>query len=460
MNAPQSSPRTKRRRWLVLPALALLLAGGVVAYRVSVGPQLQPAERYHWPDYHGCPLIFSAQGMGYPAIGIVDEKKPGGITVSQPCILDDLCRPLDATGSFLNANSAGTYGNISPTRAVVAWSSRNGSKPGFCVRRRNGHQAFVSYPVSRPHSSSLTIGPIPYSDEVIGCNIYTTAGENRTFLYAPDGRSLPLPAKDLQMPNWIASGDDRLIPFSNGTHLRLYDRTEKKILPGLSFRDQTAMIWRHRDRLLLVPSNGNVVVYDWLRHTQTPLPGTADWHWGEDGTVWTLDGGTLQVLHWRTGTPKLAAVTTRGTPGARYGSLVASGIEPFAENTRPDWAAVWGDGRLVAGVENLAPSDTRLSGIAMRAARALRIKLDIPREARRLTLYRGKRRVGSFLLRTQPMLDPRQAAIAKYSSRGPSVTQETDNHEHLAFTKDGKYLSWAIDDGTGVKLFVFEVPPP
>jgi len=49
MNTQQAVPRKKRRRWLVLPVLVLLIAGGVAAYRIHVGPQLQLAASYRWP---------------------------------------------------------------------------------------------------------------------------------------------------------------------------------------------------------------------------------------------------------------------------------------------------------------------------------------------------------------------------------------------------------------------------
>jgi hypothetical protein len=230
------------------------------------------------------------------------------------------------------------------------------------------------------------------------------------------------------------------------------------------------MIWQHKERLLLVPREGKALVYDRLRHIATIAHGTNGWRWGEDGTVWALSGGTLRVLHWRADTPALVTVATRGKPGKRYGSLAPGlgSMPPFRENTNPDWAAAWGDGKLVAGVENLAPADTGLVRTALRAAEALRISLDIPREARRLTLYRDNRRVGSFLLPTQPKPPPSPRITplhpppppVPFMRGGPWRPPNTANHEHLAFTKDGKYLSWAIDDGTGVRLFVFEVPPP
>lgn len=182
--------------------------------------------------------------------------------------------------------------------------------------------------------------------------------------------------------------------------------------------------------------------------------GADSWRWGEDGTVWTLSGGALRVLRWRTGTPALVNLPTRGTPGARYGSLAPGlgSIPPFRENTDPDWAAVWGDGRLVAGVENLFPAANRLVRIVARAAGAMHIKLSIPGETRRLTLYRDNRRLGSFLLHAKQQFP---------SPPMPSwVLPKTANREHLAFTADGRCLSWAIDDGTGVRLFVFQVPPP
>ena len=447
MNATQASTRRKKRRWLVLPVLALLIAGGVVAYRISLGPQLQPAARYHWPDYHGCPLIFSAQGMGYPAIGIVDEKKPGGITISQPYILDDLCRPLEATES---------RANVSPTRAVIAWVDQNGPKPRFCFRRRDGRRAYVPCPTFTVDGST---GPLPYSDTLVS---YYSVGHERVWLYTPDGVSLSPPPmiKDRIIPNNIACADERLFPFSDDClHLQLYDRTlNRTVLTAHYPMDLPETIWRHQDRLLMVSRQGHALVYDGVTQVASILPGAAGWRWCEDGTVWTLIGGKLRVLHWRTGRPKLVTMTTHGTPGARYGSL-APGLH-FRENTDSDWAAVWGDGRLVASVESLTPAESRLVQTATRLSEWLGIPMRVPRETRRLTLYRNHRRVGSFLLRTQPKPPPPTALPTPPAAATRPWLSRTDNHEHLAFTADGQYLSWAIDDGTGVRLFVFKVPPP
>jgi len=218
------------------------------------------------------------------------------------------------------------------------------------------------------------------------------------------------------------------------------------------------MILRHEDRLLMAPRVGDALVFDGTKQIATISPGTDGWRWGEDGTVWTLSGGRLRVLRWRTGKPQLVNIRTRGKPGDRYGSL-APGLPsepPFRENNMPDWAAVWGDGKLVASVENNTLNNP-ITSIAARAAKALRIKIKI-NEARRLTLYRDRRCLGYFRLLTASDTTARSRSGRGYGGVGSMGYENTGNHEHLAFTADGKYLSWAIDDGTGVRLFVFEVP--
>lgn len=274
------------------------------------------------------------------------------------------------------------------------------------------------------------------------------------------------------MPYWIASADDRLITLTDRKSLYLYDHMAKNVVLATPFPwDQTSMVWRYGDRLLLAPRMGNALVFDGTKRIASIAPGTDGWRWCEDGTVWTLTGGKLQVLRWRTGTPAPAYIKTRGTPGTRYGSLApgAQSNPPFRENTDPDWAAVWGDGTLVATVENNTLAAERVAYIFERAAAIVRIKISIPREARRLTLYRDNRRLGSYLIHTKPKPPPpspprlsRPIRGSGIVSLGPSFqpTPQTSNHEHLAFTKDGKYLSWAIDDGTGVRLFVFRAPEP
>jgi len=460
MNGQKPSPRNRRRWWLLLPVLGLLIAGGVIAYRISLGPELHPVAHYQLPLKRGtdcCPLRFSAQGMGYPAIAAVMVKVRGNLE-PRSRVLDDLCRPLDVTVSD---------GNISPAREIISWGTYAGKngKFDFHFRRRDGRQANVPCPSYGLQDN----GPVPYSDRLIG---YLYSGKiDRIWLYTPDGLSLPQPhfTRGMTKAYGIASTDDRLIPLTDRKCLFLYDHTVKKIVLATPFAwDQTSMIWQHGERLLLVPHAGNALVYDKLRHTKTITPGAEGWRWCEDGTVWTLTGGKLQVLHWRNGTPKLVQIRTRGKPGTRYGSLAPGlqSIPPFRENTDPDWAAVWGDGKLVASVGNLAPAENVMVRVIVHATEALHIKLDI-REARRLTLYRDNHRLGSFLLYTKPKPPPPSPPSSPPPSSGlrrwyslPWRPPKTDNHEHLAFTKDGKYLSWAIDDGEGVRLFVFEVPEP
>lgn len=68
------------------------------------------------------------------------------------------------------------------------------------------------------------------------------------------------------------------------------------------------------------------------------------------------------------------------------------------------------------------------------------MRKSLPVEARRLTLYRNGRRVGSFTVRLKPGARPH------FSVHYP---------EHLAFSADGRYLSWVIDAGVGKQMYVF-----
>ena len=442
MSAEQAKSRWKKRRWLILPAIALVIAGGLFAwYRASRGQQLQPVARYHWiAEYEGHPLRFSAQGVGYPATGTV-FKGSSDILEPSNSVLNDRCFPLDATI---------TTGYISPTRAAIAWVTWNGPDAQFNFRCRDGRQAQIPTP-----KNGWIKGLIPCSDSVF-C-FFDSAGSGRIWLYAPDGRSLPPPllARNMRMAVNVASAEDLLIPLTDWKRLLLYDMTARKIVLSTPFPlGVTAMIWRQQERLLLAPRFGNALIFDGTTQTASIAPGADGWRWGEDGTVWTLSGGTLQVLHWRAGKPALVNIPTRGNPGTRYGSL-APGSE-FRENAEPDWAAAWGDGWLVASVDELATGNTAPSPALERMARTLHVKLAPRREGRRLTLYRGHRCLGTFLL-------PRRVTIPNsppiYTGSSARFSEKTDNHEHLAFTVDGTYLSWAIDDGAGVQLFVFQVPP-
>jgi len=436
---------------MLLALLVLLAAGGVGVYLTSREPQLAPAARYRLlPTPHsGNPLRFSAQGMGYPAVEIVMETNRGGQRQPRSRVLNDLCEPLDVAISSPDIR-------ISPTRQVISWVDWLSSGVRFSLYARDGRVAQVPSPTGGVSGG----GPWPCSDGVFG---YLCSGKvDRVWLYTPDGRTLPAPplTRGQSLAFMIASTAPGIIPLTDRRRVFLYDRTSHATVLATPFPLDTAMIWRHQQRWLLTPRSGYALVFDGAKQIASISPGRDGWRWGEDGTVWTLSGETLQVLRWRSGTPGLASLSTRGTPGTRYGSL-APGIRslpPFRENTEPDWAAVWGDGRLVASVEQMAPMTNPMVRMAERAAQALHVTLNV-HETRRLTLYRDRRRLGSFLLPVKP----KKATITSSSPRrrgygGPVLPARTENHEHLAFTGDGRYLSWAIDDGTGLRLFVFRVP--
>jgi len=79
----------------------------------------------------------------------------------------------------------------------------------------------------------------------------------------------------------------------------------------------------------------------------------------------------------------------------------------------------------------------------------------IPHTGRRLTLYRDGRRLGTFVIRLDPksplkMIDP--------SRTGHFYPKTVLTSEHLAFTGDGRYLSWVVETAKGKTIYVFRVP--
>jgi len=491
MNESKPSPHKRWRWWLALPVLALLIAGGVVRHRISLGPELRPAASSllanNLPDNRP---RFSAQGMGYPAVAMVMVESDKYL-MPEYRVLDDLCRPTDVT--------VGDSARISPTRAVVTWGfgtwgiSKSDSQ--YHIYNPNGNIAYIPITGGGLFSGSM----IPFSDGVIGDN--STGNITKVRLYDPTGRELPSPqfAWGRKIATRVGINDDHLIPMTDDVNIYLYDRTNNSELLNTYFsKDEPTMIWRQEDRLLLAPRSGKAQVFDGTKQIALITPLAGGWRWGEDGTVWTLSNGKLRLLRWCTGAPELVSIPTRGKPGKRYGSL-APGLPDFHENKEPDWAAVWGDGELTASVEYVAPTYTAF----LRVAEGAMKKRNIAREIRRLTLYRDRQCLGHFqihMAKQSPTMQPPSTSNARRARRQnesnrmrstvqppsssnvrvaisrppahrpatmnpmpdsdppPAGAQNPANHEHLAFTKDGKYLSWAIDDGDGVRLFVFEVP--
>lgn len=180
MNERLATSRKKRRWWLALPLLVLLLAGSMLYSLINLGPELQPAASYRLPAiYAGSPLLFSASGMGYPAVSASLVSVSGRLKMRYH-VLDDLCRPGDKIVTDYSTV------NISLTREIISWSGQSRSGAQFIFRRRDSHRASVPCPTKGVWSP----GPRPSSDGTISYIDY-----NRIpgiWLYTPDGSNLPL----------------------------------------------------------------------------------------------------------------------------------------------------------------------------------------------------------------------------------------------------------------------------
>lgn len=134
------------------------------------------------------------------------------------------------------------------------------------------------------------------------------------------------------------------------------------------------------------------------------------WRCGEDGSQWRMANGELTMLRWRGEQPHEEIFPVHTVPNHYF-------RDAASDNYRPGWAAVWHDGELVVLTEMSAP------------------------RTRRLTLYRQGQAIGQF-----------EVAITRLTQNGGQP-----DREHLAFTGDGRYLSWIVDTGKWTRVLVFRV---
>ncbi|OPZ85112.1 MAG: hypothetical protein BWY76_01548 [bacterium ADurb.Bin429] len=261
------------------------------------------------------------------------------------------------------------------------------------------------------------------------------------------------------LPNWSSNGctydcaDPRYIAVDDGGKLTLVEVTKSPpallkipvdnrpgwIVPG--------MVFVHGTRILTVPSSGEATVMEkgmvlatLGEFGLTECTVSSRWWWGEDGTVWERSSDdTYHLLQWRTGRPRLTALRGPATLDDSVDDYTplpflltdrAIALQPYA----PALAA-WGDERLVATTETTLRIPERLEKLVRRLFGALP-----PSEHFRvLTLTRDGKRVGTYTAR---MGKPMTNRLALYQ-------------EHLAFTEDGRHLSWVLESARGVEVYVF-----
>jgi len=188
----------------------------------------------------------------------------------------------------------------------------------------------------------------------------------------------------------------------------------------------------------------------------------ADWCWGEDSTIWMVDGATAFVLDWRHGSPVFRALPCQASPDPRIKASAFQWVNPGTATTHDRQAsgvAVWGDGRLVACVRTQPALPQPIARLCDKTTWAK----GIPREVRELVLYRDGRRAGWYRLpldlTVKSLPDPMQyfsiPSIRGFKPKPPPLILA---REHLAFTKDGTRLAWVVETAKGKRIYVFKVP--
>lgn len=173
--------------------------------------------------------------------------------------------------------------------------------------------------------------------------------------------------------------------------------------------------------------------------------------------MWTVDTAAVQLLDWNGATPGLARLKSiKHDPRIAYlGNRASGGIfngmgepPPPRGAWEPDpSAAVWGDGMMIARTETARRWPRQIEPLVSKYAP------NVPREMRRLTLYWQGRRIGSRSV----VLDN---SFIKIYFRGTSHAKPICTREHLAFTGDGKYLSWTIETTKDTTVYALRILPP
>jgi hypothetical protein len=412
-----------RRWWIVLFLLALL--GGWWGIDRLLHPQLVPVTRRMLPA--GMGIIFSANGRGYPAL----ENSDNAFGWDPRAVLDDRCRRVETIPS------GNYFGLVSPTRkmVVVYRSIREGNREVTILRNNGQHVAETSIITERNSIRSVTDGGVLCIDG------------NRAFL--PNGSMITLPRWCITHllgspePSLLVVGQDSLsidpvLYDVSGTAFRRMLRFPVHGAPGYM---QGGMLFRKEMRFVVVPANMSPSVYQHEKLLARYGTAYLRWMWGEDGTVWGIsDKGVSYLLRWRDATkPCLVKLPMQGKPDTRFVDLTRlrpNGYGIIYAEIVPG-PAIWGDGRLIAVTETRRLLPDRVADLTDRVLVAMKKTDGVPREARVLTLYRDKKVVGTFTVSLK-------VHILRYY------------REHLAFTKDGKYLSWVIDTGRGPQVYAFE----
>lgn len=337
---------------------------------------------------------YSAGGSGYPAIQSNMPLLHGLIDGTR---LDDRCR-LTGVRDVPIGNPL-----VSFTRLYIGWSG---------IPEGDG---LVRY---GPDNRRTLASPSP-----VGKRWLTSLGDDGSFFddrgmaYDAHGRLLPLPTtadgQPLRVVGWLCTDDVRYRLLQAGKDVFLCDAGMPWLYPARvneRMGTQGFALLHDRDRVAIVPETGSPAVL-LLEGKEMERIGVASTYWrcGEDGSLWRNADGRLTIFSWRNGRPREVPFPVRAAPNRWY--------RDDAFDNRPGWAAVWHDGELVAVTAMAAPW------------------------TRRLTLYR----------KGKPLRQCDVQITDFFKGKGGI------NREHLAFTRDGRYLSWIVDTGSRTRVLAFRV---
>jgi hypothetical protein len=413
--------------WITL-ILILLAGGGYFTYRVTAGPRLRPVTTRKLDA--GASLRFSANGAGYPALEM--HKTSAALYTAR--WLDDACRP---TGK--------------PFKTLVM-------SPVIDAQREVATD-FVWVSVAY---NPLTAGMM---NTLIWRN-----GRRKKLKYYPE-YALHLPPPSYAFAEPLLLCDDRRYAafrsfrITGGARpMALYDRSLKRAL--FSFRvteKHLGMVFHQGDRFVMVQHIDEARVFHGGKLLATFGTWQSGWNWSEDGSVWTVAGNTIQVLDWRATPPKLMTLPMQVEFDPRIAHLENPDATPrFASAFPPGHihhnapvydVAVWGGGRLVARVKTRPLLPHGIGAILDRASARFPGLRNLPRETRILTLYREGKSIGTFTARLDPLPSLRRSMAA---SRYP--VEADAPAEHLAFTGDGRHLSWVRETPKETMEYAFPIP--
>lgn len=242
------------------------------------------------------------------------------------------------------------------------------------------------------------------------------------------------------------SADNRYQVFYSMTHntIVLFDVHEchiSHVITDAPVISSSGMLFHADDRFLLVPRQGQALVFSENKQLGTVGDDNTYWRWGEDGSAWVLNCDSLNILNWRIGNPHFISIPVPQHHDEWVGDIHQRALseDDFHWSFGSAWGAIWQDGVMIAHADMVNAT------------------------TRRLSLYRGGELVGIYSLPWKTPTNKEIQEFKKYqgeSSAGPpnySHDGVNCSRERVTFTADGSRLAWIVDDGKGpMKIYLFE----